>query len=125
MPLSLICPTKDPAPWVKAIQAVDPTIDLRVWPEDGDKADITFALVWAQPQGIFSQYPNLQVISSMGAGVDNLLQDTSMPKQATLVRMVDPLPLTMCDSSRPMLSNNSNSSGSRYHHAILTQSPSG
>ena len=90
MPLSLICPTKDPAPWVKAIQAVDPTIDLRVWPEDGDKADITFALVWAQPQGIFSQYPNLQVISSMGAGVDNLLQDTSMPKQATLVRMVDP-----------------------------------
>ena len=90
MALSLICPTKDPTPWVTAIQAIDPAIDLRVWPNDGDKADITFALVWAQPQGIFTQYPNLQVVSSMGAGVDNLLQDTSIPTQATLVRMVDP-----------------------------------
>lgn len=90
MPLSLICPTKDPAPWVTAIKAIAPDIDLRVWPNDGNKADITFTLVWAQPQGIFSQYPNLQVISSMGAGVDNLLQDVSIPTQATVVRMVDP-----------------------------------
>lgn len=90
MPLSLICPTKDPAPWVAAIKAIAPEIDLRIWPEDNNKADITFALVWAQPQGIFSQYPNLRVISSMGAGVDNLLQDTSIPQQATVVRMVDP-----------------------------------
>ncbi|ESA33053.1 dehydrogenase [Leptolyngbya sp. Heron Island J] len=90
MAFSLICPTKDPTPWVTAIKATNPDIDLRVWPEDGDKTDITFALVWAQPQGIFAQYPNLQVIASMGAGVDNLLQDASIPTQATLVRMVDP-----------------------------------
>ncbi|MFG6097556.1 glyoxylate/hydroxypyruvate reductase A [Leptothoe sp. ISB3NOV94-8A] len=90
MSLSLICPTKAPAPWVAAIQAIDPKIDLRVWPDDGDKADVTFALVWAQPQGIFSQYPNLKVISSMGAGVDNLLQDGSISSQMTVVRMVDP-----------------------------------
>lgn len=90
MVLSLICPTKDPAPWVAAIQAVAPDIDLRIWPDDGDKAEVTFTLVWAQPQGIFSQYPNLQVISSMGAGVDNLLKDTSIPPRATVVRMVDP-----------------------------------
>ena len=90
MPLSLICPTKDPAPWVAAIREIAPEIDLRIWPDDGNKADITFALVWAQPQGIFSQYPNLRVISSMGAGVDNLLQDTSIPEQVTVVRMVDP-----------------------------------
>ena len=90
MTLSVICPTKDPTPWVAAIQAIAPEIDLRVWPDDGDKTDVTFALVWAQPQGIFAQYPHLQVISSMGAGVDNLLQDGSIPNQATVVRMVDP-----------------------------------
>ena len=90
MVLSLICPTKDPAPWVAAIKAIAPDIDLRLWPDDDDKADVSFTLVWAQPQGVFSQYPNLQVISSMGAGVDNLLQDTSIPSQATVVRMVDP-----------------------------------
>lgn len=90
MSLSLICPTKDPKPWVAAIKAAEPAIDLHVWPDDGDKANVTFALVWAQPQGIFAQYPNLQVISSMGAGVDNLLQDRSIPEQATIVRMVDP-----------------------------------
>ncbi len=90
MALSLICLTKDPVPWVAAIKAMAPELDLRVWPDDGDKADVTFALVWAQPQGIFSQYPNLQVIASMGAGVDNLLQDASIPTQARIVRMVDP-----------------------------------
>ncbi len=90
MTLSLICPTKDPAPWAAAIKAIDPEIDLRMWPDDGDKTDITFALVWAQPQGVFSQYPNLRVISSMGAGVDNLLQDRSIPPQSVVVRMVDP-----------------------------------
>ncbi|MEA5462679.1 2-hydroxyacid dehydrogenase [Leptothoe sp. PORK10 BA2] len=90
MVLSLICPTKDPQPWMAAIQAIAPDVDLRVWPDDGDRADVTFTLVWAQPQGIFAQYPNLQVISSMGAGVDNLLQDTSIPEQVTVVRMVDP-----------------------------------
>lgn len=90
MTLSLICPTKDPAPWVAAIKAIDSGIDLRVWPDDGDKSDVTFALVWAQPQGIFAQYANLQVIASMGAGVDNLLKDSSIPEQTTVVRMVDP-----------------------------------
>ena len=90
MTLSLICPTKDPAPWVAAIKAIAPELDLRIWPDDGDRADVTFALVWAQPQGVFTQYPNLQVISSMGAGVDNLLQDTSIPQKVTVVRMVDP-----------------------------------
>ncbi|WP_326520728.1 2-hydroxyacid dehydrogenase [Leptothoe spongobia] len=77
-------------PWVAAIKAISPDIDLRIWPDDGDKADVSFTLVWAQPQGIFAQYPNLKVIASMGAGVDNLLQDSSIPDQATVVRMVDP-----------------------------------
>lgn len=90
MTLNLICPTKDPQPWVDAITAVAPHIDLQVWPNDGDKADITFALVWAQPLGVFAQYPNLRVISSMGAGVDNLLQDPSIPTHVPVVRMVDP-----------------------------------
>ncbi|MEM7062913.1 MAG: glyoxylate/hydroxypyruvate reductase A [Cyanobacteria bacterium P01_B01_bin.77] len=90
MTLSLICPTKDPTLWVTVIQAIAPEIDLRIWPDDGNKVDVTFALVWAQPQGIFSQYPNLQVISSMGAGVDNLLQDRSISPQTKVVRMVDP-----------------------------------
>ncbi|NEQ48887.1 MAG: glyoxylate/hydroxypyruvate reductase A [Leptolyngbya sp. SIO3F4] len=90
MVLSLICPTKDPVPWVTAIRAIAPEIELRVWPEDANKADVTFTLVWAQPQGIFAHYPSLQVISSMGAGVDNLLQDASIPNQAIVVRMVDP-----------------------------------
>ena len=90
MVLSLICPTKDATPWVAAIQAIAPELDLRVWPDDGDRADVPIALVWAQPQGIFAQYPNLRVISSMGAGVDNLLKDSSIPNPVAVVRIVDP-----------------------------------
>lgn len=90
MVLSLICPTKSPDPWVAAINAIAPDIDLRIWPQDDDKSEVTFTLVWGQPQGIFSQYSNLQVISSMGAGVDTLLKDASIPKHVSVVRMVDP-----------------------------------
>ncbi|MBT9313033.1 2-hydroxyacid dehydrogenase [Leptothoe kymatousa] len=90
MALSLICPTKYSEPWVDAMMAVDPSLDLRIWPEDGNRAEVKFALVWAQPTGIFSEYPNLQVIASMGAGVDNLLQDPSIPVHVPVVRMVDP-----------------------------------
>ena len=54
-----------------------------------DPAEIKMALTWQAPVGSYANYPNLQVIGSMGAGVDHLFEDPSLPQDVTLTRVVD------------------------------------
>ncbi len=89
MALVIINP-KGVEPWIKALQQVDPNIDIRVFPNDSDRGEISFALTWRHPYGIFKDYPNLKCISSMGAGVDHLLNDSELPKDVAITRLVDP-----------------------------------
>ncbi len=89
MAISVICPTKDPDPWVTALRQVDASLDIRVWPEDHPREQVDFILTWAHPTGVFQQYPQLRVICSMGAGVDALLQDPDIPSNVAIVRVVD------------------------------------
>jgi glyoxylate/hydroxypyruvate reductase A len=77
-------------PWVAALRAAEPALEIRVWPVVGAVAEIDYALVWKQPPGILADLPNLKAIFSMGAGVENLLLDNSLPDHLPLVRMVDP-----------------------------------
>lgn len=91
MAVLILAPTRDPAPWIRALHAVDPTLDIRVWPDVGNEADIDFAIVWKHPQGELRRYPNLRCVSSLGAGVDHLLQDPGLPEQVAITRVVDPL----------------------------------
>lgn len=89
MALTLICPDKDPAPWIQALTHLDPDLDIRVWPEDHPRHEIELALTWAHPPGVLNNYPNLGCISSMGAGVDHLLSDPNLPLQVPIVRLID------------------------------------
>ncbi|RXG18471.1 glyoxylate/hydroxypyruvate reductase A [Leeuwenhoekiella aestuarii] len=89
MALLLIRNNKDYQPWIKALQKADPEIEL-VTPETAkDKSAVTMAVTWKAPNGSFEGYPNLKVIGSMGAGVDHLFNDPSLPKDVTLTRVVD------------------------------------
>lgn len=90
MALLLVCPTKDPAPWQEALAATAPDIPVRVWPETGDPADITFALLWNHPAGVLDTLPNLKAISSLGAGIDHINKDTSISRHLPVARIVDP-----------------------------------
>ena len=77
------------APWVEALHAIDPTLDIRVWPDIGDPAEIDFALVWHPVKGDLKRYPNLKVIFSLGAGIEHIFADPELPKHIPVVRMVD------------------------------------
>ena len=81
---------KQVAPWVKALKDVDPHLDIRIYPDDKAREEVDFALTWRHPYGLFSSYPNLRCISSMGAGVDHLLRDPDLPREVTITRLVDP-----------------------------------
>jgi glyoxylate/hydroxypyruvate reductase len=71
------------------IIALDPELDVRIAPELGDAGDIDTALVWQPPPGLLRTLPNLKLIVSVGAGVDALLGDPTLP-YAPMVRFVDP-----------------------------------
>src|SRR5262249_55027028 len=58
-------------------------------PALGRVADIDTALVWEPPPGRLASLPNLKLIVSIGAGVDGLLADPTLP-DVPLVRFVDP-----------------------------------
>ena len=44
-----------------------------------DPADIHYAAVWKPAQGELAAFPNLRVIFNLGAGVDALMADSSLP----------------------------------------------
>jgi glyoxylate/hydroxypyruvate reductase A len=70
------------------IRALDPQLDVRIAPATGPLEDIRYALVWQPPSGLLAALPNLQLIVSVGAGVDALLDDPTTPVRP-LVRFVD------------------------------------
>jgi glyoxylate/hydroxypyruvate reductase A len=52
-------------------------------------ADVRMALAWHPPADAFEHYPNLQVVSSTGAGVDSILTCPSLRPGIEIVRVVD------------------------------------
>ena len=79
----------DPVAWTARLKRAIPDLDMRIWPDVGNVADIDVALVWKYPQGDLARYPNLRLVCSLGAGVDHILDDPKFP-DAALVRIVDP-----------------------------------
>jgi glyoxylate/hydroxypyruvate reductase A len=77
------------AAWRGYIEAYDPTIDFRVWPETGPVEDIDYALAWLPQPGDLARYPNLKAVFWLGAGVDHLLKDKALPRDIPIVRLVD------------------------------------
>jgi glyoxylate/hydroxypyruvate reductase A len=90
MPAILLAVTGiDPAPWEAHLRALSPDRVIRRWPERvGDPADIAYACAWQAPRGLLATFPNLRAIFSLGAGVDHLLTDPSLPA-VPVVRIVD------------------------------------
>ncbi|MEI7967795.1 MAG: glyoxylate/hydroxypyruvate reductase A [Betaproteobacteria bacterium] len=89
MRLAFFSETDDAAPWRDAITAAIREIDFRTWPDVGDPRTIDCTLVWKPPAGWHGQFPNLKAIMSLGAGVDALLEDASLPRDVPITRMVD------------------------------------
>jgi glyoxylate/hydroxypyruvate reductase A len=51
---------------------------------------VAYAACWKAEPGLLATLPNLRVIFSLGAGVDALLSDPTLPKAPPIVRVVDP-----------------------------------
>jgi glyoxylate/hydroxypyruvate reductase len=79
----------NPKEWEKRFATQARGRDVRFWPDRvGDKSDIAYACAWKAPHGLLAGFPNLKVIFSLGAGVDHLMGDTTLP-DVPVVRIVD------------------------------------
>lgn len=85
-----ISPTWNAGLWAAAMTKTAPGLDVRVWPETGRAADIAYAAAWLPPPNVLKGLPNLKAIFSLGAGVDAILVDPTLPADIPIVRVNDP-----------------------------------
>ena len=77
--------------WAAALKASLIEMPIRVWPDLGDPSQIRYALLWKPPPELFDGLQNLQVIFSVGAGIDHLTSCSTLPSDVPIVRMVEPV----------------------------------
>ncbi len=89
MAIVFISPFDPPERWRQALAPLLPGLDWRVWPDSvGNAEDVDVALVWRPPPGSLRQFPNLKAIYNLGAGVDSIVSDETLP-DVPLIHMVD------------------------------------
>ena len=91
MAFLFILPTWPIDVWTAAMRKMAPALDVRSWPDAvGDIADIEYAAAWLPPPNVVNSLPNLKAIFSLGAGVDAILRDPTLPPDVPIVRVNDP-----------------------------------
>jgi glyoxylate/hydroxypyruvate reductase len=97
-----VTPTWDGQAWANHMRKAMPTRSIRVWPDMGHVDDVHYVAAWLPPANVVKSLPNLKVIFSLGAGVDAILSDPSLPQDKPIVRVNDP-DLTMRMSEHVVL----------------------
>lgn len=89
--MTAILHTGDPArgtPWQAVFAEQMPQMDFRCWPDVGSVQDIRYLIAWTLDPELVADLPNLEVLFSIGAGVDQL--DLScLPGHVRVVRMIE------------------------------------
>ncbi|MEH3039569.1 MAG: glyoxylate/hydroxypyruvate reductase A [Sphingomonas paucimobilis] len=75
--------------WAGMIAQALPELEVRLSPDIGDPADVRYLAAWTLPPGLIETLPNLEVLFSIGAGVDQL-DLSQIPARVTVVRLIEP-----------------------------------
>ena len=90
MRFAIIAPPVPTQQWKKELEQLAPEIKLVIGTDTDHAEDVVCAMVWKQKRGALTKFKNLKLIFSMGAGVDHILEDDTIPKQIPICRVVDP-----------------------------------
>lgn len=77
------------AEWATFFAERAPHLPFRLWPDIGDPRDVRYLVAWVPPDDIATTFPNLELVFSVGAGVDQF-DATKLPAHIPLVRMLEP-----------------------------------
>ena len=74
--------------WQQRLKQDFPDVEFRLWPDHGDLNEVTGIVVWKVDTELLAQLPNLQVIFTVSAGIDQIPLDC-IPESVQLIRMID------------------------------------
>jgi glyoxylate/hydroxypyruvate reductase A len=74
--------------WAERFAQKLPELPFRIWPDTGDTRDVRYLAAWEPPQDLATHYPNLEVLFSTGAGIDQF-DFSVIPENLPVVRMVE------------------------------------
>ncbi len=75
--------------WAQWFAQKAPDVPFRLWPDIGDATAVRYLATWQPPEDIMQSLPNVEVIFSVGAGIDQF--DLSrVPPHVAVVRMTEP-----------------------------------
>ncbi len=76
------------AAWAELLASKMPELPFRIWPDIGDPREVRFLAAWQPPVELSTQFPNLEVLFSTGAGTDQF-DFSTIPATLPVVRMVE------------------------------------
>lgn len=82
-------PPEAVADYRRIMQSALPDLDVHVWPDVPAPEEVLYALVWQPPPGVLGGFPKLRGIFNLGAGVDAILRDPTVPAHVPLMRLAD------------------------------------
>tara|TARA_B100000575_G_scaffold210699_1_gene171719 strand:- start:4618 stop:5538 length:921 start_codon:yes stop_codon:yes gene_type:complete len=90
MKFAIIAPETQTKKWKVEFEKQAPGEEILIGYETDRPEEIECVLVWGHPKGSLKKFRNLKLIFSMGAGVDHILNDDTIPKNIPISRIVDP-----------------------------------
>jgi len=75
--------------WAEVFAREAPQLPFHIWPDVGDPAQVRFLAAWEPPTNLLEVFPNLEVLFSSGAGVDQF-DFSALPPDLPVVRMIEP-----------------------------------
>ncbi|PWN05409.1 2-hydroxyacid dehydrogenase [Rhodohalobacter mucosus] len=90
MSIVLVARNRNMEPFREEILKQDANAEVEIWPAVSQPQRVQFAVAWNHPEGVLDQFPNLKAVSSLGAGVDHILSDATLPESVRITRIVAP-----------------------------------
>ena len=76
--------------WRVAIQKELPDDLIEVYPNVKDPVAVDFIITFKPRKAALQEFPNIKIVQSLGAGVNNIIETNALTKEMTLARIVDP-----------------------------------
>ncbi|CAN7512583.1 glyoxylate/hydroxypyruvate reductase A [Phyllobacterium sp. LjRoot231] len=77
------------AEWAELFAQKAPDVQFRIWPDVGPSEKVRYLAAWLPPDNLAEAFPNLEILFSVGAGIDQFDLST-LPQDLPLVRMIEP-----------------------------------
>jgi len=75
--------------WLDAFSRHQPNLKVVTSEDSFDAAEVRWVAAWNPPQGLFGQFPNLEAVFALGAGVDAFVRREDLSSEVPLVRLLD------------------------------------